>query len=183
MSVGLSAHVCFSFTLLFHFFDLGNHPVDDILHLWHILLNGAEHYVGVNLKVMVGYLVAHPHHTAPVDFGIAGQQLAVRLLVESLHGLAQRNQIHADGIKAHHAAWRCEQFVGSLTTAERSRIVSMAMRIFRRLSITISRSNIDGLLPDAFTKQVVHAVADAHQIDAATQHPLQVGLDEVEREQ
>ena len=103
---------CFRFPLLFHSLDLGNHPVDDVLHLRHVLLHGAEHDVGVNLKVMVGYLVAHPHHAAPVDFGIAGQQLAVRLLVESLHGLAQRNQVHADGVEAHHAARRCEQLVG-----------------------------------------------------------------------
>ena len=134
MSVGLSAHFhCFRFPLLFHSLDLGNHPVDDVLHLRHVLLHGAEHDVGVNLKVMVGYLVVHPHHAAPVDFGIAGQQLA--------------------------------------------------MRIFRRLSITISRSHIDGLLSDALAKQAVHAVAHSHQIDTTAQHPLQVGLDEVEREQ
>ena len=87
---------------------VGNHFAYDNLHLRHFLLHSTEDYVGVYLKVMVGYLVAHLLDTTPIDFRVVEQQLSMGLLVEPLDGLAESNKIHADGIEAHHAIGRTE---------------------------------------------------------------------------
>lgn len=36
---------------------VGYHFVNNLFHLWHILLNSFENDIGVNLKIMVGYAI------------------------------------------------------------------------------------------------------------------------------
>lgn len=57
------------------------HSVNDIGHLRYVFFNCAEYNISVNFKIVMGNLIAHTHHSTPINLRIAGEQLSMSLLV------------------------------------------------------------------------------------------------------
>ena len=56
---------------------VGQHGGHDTLYQRDVFFGCEQHHLGINLEVMMGYLVPHSHHARPVQLRVTGKEFAM----------------------------------------------------------------------------------------------------------